>query len=384
LKQNCFRINHGIRVVSFFALFLGLSPARAIDLNLNGFASVHGLAPLNDENYLPTTDARVDFVGGTRFGVNLRADIDPKWTLMSQILATGQDPPRASANADWKLRTDWIYVTFAATDSLVFRFGRQLYPNYLVSEFIDASFAYPWREPPFAVYGLSPFKSFNGASAEYHFDLGGAKSWSAMIYGGNEKITKTFGAADASFNINHMFGTTLTLEGDGWRVRGMVGRESIDAVIDVGLVTVTGPVGTPYYSHVAAPSVLAASLGGRYDRNQIVLYGEYGYRGTDQGTPEAGTGKRFFRRLAGYYGTAGYRLGSFLPRYTYGHADWRLGISSTDGILNTHNFGLNYQVNPWIVAKAEYSWQKAEGGTVTRLQRTGIARTASLGIDLIF
>jgi hypothetical protein len=307
---------------------------------------------------------------------------------MAQILANTTSPINSNSEVDWKLRVDWIYVLYSPTDSLTFRFGRQLFPSFLLSEYVDVAYVYPWREAPFVVYFVLPFKSFNGVSADYRLDINRDVNLTASIFGGNEKITKQFGNADASVEINDILGGSLTLNGDGWRVRSMVGRLNETAKADLGLVAVNGPtgIGTEQFANLNASGLVIFSAGGRYDKNNFVAYAEYAHISTSTSTQDTLTNSNtsFLQDMGGYYGMVGYRFGAFMPRYTYGFGDFTVGFLSANGRIYTQNLGLNYQLNSNVVFKIEYEQDKTSGSGVLLLNQDGTANTVSAGLDLIF
>jgi hypothetical protein len=370
-------------VISGIFLF-GSDGAFATDLSWNGFGSIYAIQPVTS-NRLASLADHLDFNRGTQFGLNLRGEMNTQWSLVAQITASTNDPPHLGSTADWKLKADWVYLVYNPTEAFTLRAGRQLFPLYMASEYLNTAFAYPWREPPYQVYGLAPFKAFSGLSAEYKFNLDSGLFLTTGIFGGNENSTSTYGLglAEITLNLKNLVGAAVTLDGDGWRARAAFDREDVNIDYNYGTVAINGSTGTPVHLRSKVTNSNGVSVGGRYDKNSLVLAGEYTRRWCLTGDRDPTTGIRNVEGSWGFYTLAGYRLGRWLPRYTYGFADFRLGSVGSNGKFYTHNLGLNYQVAPTIVAKTEYQWDENPEGYL-RVMRTGEAQTWTAGLDFIF
>lgn len=372
---------------SFLALTAFAPRVEAIGLDWNGFASVYGLFPLSKKNY-PLgpgweTTGKPEFLNVSKFGLNLRSDLSPELAVIGQILAASASAARAGGVADWKLTVDWAHLLYNPVDPFTIRAGRQLYPAWLVSDFIDVGFAYPWRQPPIPVYDVLPFKSFTGLSAAYRFDLGSDLALTSSIFGGNghqDLFSRSSGLA-AAVDIEDFLGAVTSLDGDGWRLRAMAARVT-DKVTSTVNSTVTGAPTAVLSS--GSPGQKIFSVGGRYDKGKVLLYSEFAYKGTRRGTLDAATGTKLIRKMMGYYGTAGYRIGRFLPRYTYSYGNWLMGFAGGNAKLKGHNFGVNFAAGSNIVLKAEYDILRSDKGALLRMSRAGTVRSVSFGADVVF
>ena len=137
------------------------------------------------------------------------------------------------------------------------------------------------------------------------------------------------------------------------------------------------------------------TAGYRFDKYNIVSWGEYIYTVSPGATPVAANpvaglpGGTFLGKGQGGYVLVGYHMGDLLPRYTFAQASSEFGV--VGGKTTTHTIGVNYQASPKVVAKAEVeidvinpntpgTWQvtQAPGSNAT----TGTA--GYLGVDFIF
>ncbi|MBI4406147.1 MAG: hypothetical protein HY537_18455 [Deltaproteobacteria bacterium] len=369
----------------FFSLFLFVSnESYGVEFSWNGFGSLYAIQPLQSDIYLtqPETLGHTNFVDGSHLGLNVASDLGAGWSARLQLLASGETLPVGS-RPDWKLTADWFYVTYNPFEGLKLSVGRQIFPNWLVSEVIDVGFLYPWRKPPRLVYSIAPFKSFNGLQVEYRHLLGGGLSVIGSLFGGNEKMSATLSdGTEVHIDINNLVGATVVLEGDGWKVRGMLARKEEQGHAATGLFSVSGPIGRPILSDNSAHTI-ACTLGGRYDKNNIVAYAEGGIKRGSNSTIVANTGQPFLHSQTGGYGSVGYRLGKFLPWLMYAYGDWTLGIAGGNGKAQVKSVGVDYRLADSVVLKAQLDNQISENDTMG-LSRTGTANTISVGLDAIF
>lgn len=376
-------------VLSLMAAGLPLLPrqAAALELTWNGFASEYAILPLQKDIYLnrpEVTNGSLNFTDGSLLGLNLRGDMGEGWSMMVQLLVSGTQAPGIFSEPDWKPRADWFYLVYNPLDGLTFKLGRQIFPNWLLSEFIDVGVTYPWRRPPNYVYSVSPFKAFNGATAEYRYQMAHGMSLTGSLFGGSEKISGVYGLnVTSNIELNDLVGATITLDGDGWRVRGMGGRYRNQGSNQVLTINPKTTVGTSYFPAEYAPFVTIYTIGARYDKHNIVGYAEYGHEQSRGASVISSTGIPYGDRIWGTYGSLGYRLGRLLPWYMYTYADWHLGFNGADGKTAVNSAGLNFQATPSVVVKAQYDRQETWRDSMA-LNKIGTADTLSAGVDLVF
>lgn len=62
---------------------------------------------------------------------------------------------------------EWLYVTYAPSNALKFKLGRQRTPFLNYSDVIDVGYAYPWATLPQQIYPRHFFSTFDGVMADY-------------------------------------------------------------------------------------------------------------------------------------------------------------------------------------------------------------------------
>jgi hypothetical protein len=111
------------------------------------------------------------------------------------------------------------------------------------------------------------------------------------------------------------------------------------------------------------------------------------------GTPI--NGGKFVGDGRGYYLLGGYRIGKFMPRYTFAQASQTFNVLTPTGYGNgqatSHTIGLNYQAGNQAVIKCEYEIDLVpapQGGGYFVTQPTDATATTGgafyLGADFIF
>ena len=80
--------------------------------------------------------------------------------VVLQIVARGR--PRQLSADKYELNATWAYLNYKFNEQVSIKAGRILVPVYLLSQYVDVAYAYPWIKPPQEIYGGVPFPSSNG------------------------------------------------------------------------------------------------------------------------------------------------------------------------------------------------------------------------------
>jgi predicted porin len=204
-----------------------------------------------------------------------------------------------SSEDDFDITAEWAYVGLKLTDSGELRVGQQRFPFFLMSEYIDVGYAYPWAKPPVEVYLPGMPSSYNGVS--WHQDIeAGDFAHTLMGYWGSDR----FSSAGGTFTLENSVGLMWT---------GSTGNWQFGASLSRGESTFSGGL----FDALAAAGVVAplddalGEYGGlsiQYDNGRFLLMAE--------ATEIRVEG--YFADTAQEYVTVGYRVGKVLPTITYG------------------------------------------------------------------
>jgi hypothetical protein len=202
------------------------------------------------------------------------------------------------------------------------------------------------------------------------------------LFGGTPLIDVSLPAGSGTaVNLSDLVGARVSVDGDGWRIHAQASRFFSET-------TLSAPLTAAYLSG----HTQAYSLGYRYDRDGPVSWSEFTYSRTPDGSPV--NGGKYVGNGHGFYWLGGYRIGKFLPRYTFAQEVNAFNVLTASGYSNgkvtTHTIGLNYRAGQAVV-KVEYERlllpRPRSGGYFVTQSSTSAATSAGAfyaGLDFIF
>ena len=344
------------------ALFI--STANAADLTWGGFGSAFYGQALTS-GLLPfglTNTSKPNFTDYSLFGLNFNAKIDDHWSAGAQLVALGDKTAAVNTtNSTFNVQAAWAAVTYKTDAGTAVKAGRQRFPIFTASEFVYEHNELPYREIPTIVFQMASFVAFDGFSVSQSLDSGIGK-FNVQAFGGTP-VLAVIPPTSGTPQLSNLLGVRLNLEGDGWRVRAQASRSSSASVNAAGNLLASAD--SQYFS-----------VGYRYDKNDIVSWGEFLYRAAPDGTVQNlanGQHQYLGNGKAGYV-LVGYRFGNWLPRYTFAQAKADLGTVG-EGQSTTHTIGVNYAFSPKVTFKGEYEL------TLVPLAGSGYKVTQPAGTD---
>jgi len=337
------------RVIVSAASVAALALAQqASAIEFDGFLSA-GFATHDQEDatYLDTVTDDIRFDNDSKFGLQITADVAQNMQAVAQVLAAGSDE-------NFDLDIEWAYLDWALTDSLSIRGGKVKEPVFLISDYIEVGYAYPWIRPPQEVYRNNPINTINGLEALYQADVGGMSLTLQPYVGTNTEAVP--GQPGLTFDASNFFGASLQLASRSFTLQ----VSFLDT--DVGVSGSTGVVDTltgfpiPFASTGTAS---LASIGFSSDVKNIVVYSEYVTRDieADTGTPM----DSLFPDQDAWYVTLGYRIGNYLPHITIANSEAEplAGASpspltpSPGASQDSITLGVRYEINDSAAFKFE-------------------------------
>jgi hypothetical protein len=196
---------------------------------------------------------------------------------------------------------------------------------------------------------LAPITRFDGVGVYETFNTS-VGHLTVGAFGGSPALDSPSNAA-YTLGLSDLLGAVATLDGDGWRVRAQASR----LYNKFTLVS----TGSTWDSHSQI-----YSAGARYDKYNVVFWGEYLMTRAPDGTPvspipglsaTAGNNGRYVGNAHGYYLLGGYRIGNFMPRYTFaqGSNTYNLPVAGYNGNVTSHTVGVNYTAGQAVI-KVEF------------------------------
>jgi len=283
-------------------------------LKINGFFS-GGASVLDDDGIVEQTYGIEDDYNSTSI---TKAGIQMTFEVSEDIDATVQLVSRGTE--DYNVDAEWAYLSYEVVDDLTLRVGRSRIPYYLLSEYLDVGYAYPWVRPPLEMYNI-PLSSTDGISALYDFNVADI-NFTLQAYAGS-----TAGESDlleADFSLNNQWGTALFAEWKDFTFRvgyntGSLDVENLDeggsgaslvagtsGVIALGnTIGVADPISETVLTNARTQYMSAA---GMYDNGKLLVMAEISNLRVEDLAQPAGDGG---------YVTVGYRFGKWMPHLTY-------------------------------------------------------------------
>jgi hypothetical protein len=304
----------------------------------------------------------VTFERDTRFGLQVSSDITEKMSVVSQLLARAD-------KSNFNAIIEWAYIDYKIADIASVHVGKIKQPVYLVNDYVEVGYAYPWIRPPQEVYLLNnPLNTVNGVELLLKFPVGpGTLSFQPYLGSNSDDIPNTQGA---TFEADNIYGMDIKYSGRGYTAH--VSDFTCDVKTKGGFVTsatLPGLGETPVVVDLNGKGTCNVfATGFNLDIENVVVYAEYQRRSTSKSLEKA------FGDTNAWYTTIGYRMGKFLPHITYARIDGTAstkGISTGDGAASlpaipgaSFNFpvpiqesvtaGLRYEVNDSAALKVEY------------------------------
>ncbi len=339
---------------------LSASAAGTDNISFSGFltagatyASQPVLAGTSDVLSDGSIGSVVGFEADSRFGLQVSAQINPQVSVTGQMLAKSRE-------SNYALSTDWAYVKYRASNNLNVRTGRVKLPSFLISDYNEVGYAYPWVRPPQEMYSANPMTGLNGIDMLLRYNLGDLGLLIQPFYGSNTQETTVPQAAlpgmpcygttcpdgtvmTVPFSVEGTRGINLSLGNDSFTLRAGWFKTQVYQS-DFG---VDGDEGS------------FSSAGLTMDVKNIVFYTEGFVRVVE------GMAGMAFPNQEGGYATLGYRFGKFLPHVTYGWIDPHLtsGSLGTPLMQRSTALGIRYELGRGAAFKFEALRVTPEPGT---------------------
>ena len=349
------------------------APAQAIQFD--GFMTV-GAAQIvdiedkhKDHVYLGGLGDRgitndLSFEKDTRFGLQISSDITEKMSVVAQLLGRGDQ-------GNFNAIIEWAYIDYEFHKTTSVHAGKIKQPVYLVNDYVEVGYAYPWIRPPQEVYLMNnPLNTVNGIELLLQFPVGpGTLSFQPYLGSNRDDIPNAEGAF---FEAENIYGIDIKYAGRGYTAHAsnfkcdVTTQGGFTMADGSGTATIAGDV-TVDLNGSGVCNVSAAGF--NLDLANIVVYAEWTKRTT---TEEL---SRPFGDTEAYYATVGYRFGKWLPHITFASIEGKAStvtpgavqVLTTAGLPvpgETFNFpapiqtsitaGLRYEVNDSAALKVEY------------------------------
>lgn len=344
--------------VILYSALLGTSmmsyQANAIEFDgfLTAGFSVHNQSQTNGAKvtYLDEVTDDVTFLQDSKFGLQVTADVSENMQAVAQILASAEDE-------NYSMDIEWAYLDYAANESTSLRAGRIKQPVFLISDYLEVGYAYPWIRPPAEAYSNMPVDSIIGVELLYQTKVAGMNFGFQPYFGSNTEGVP--GQPTVNFFADNYIGMALRLENRAMTFQVTHFQTDVSTV----------DTGTGGLNSEGTANLSVASLS--WDVANFVGYTEFTTRDIEADSGTLGSGFNsvpfdyLFSDQDGYYVTLGYRMGKYLPHLTFATidsepADTPANMASQGARQESITLGLRYELNDSAALKMEYQTTELE------------------------
>lgn len=197
-------------------------PGLGVGLRLSGFATV-GLARSDAPS--PWALRRDALIQPDHAGSDLRAGIDsriglqanyvmtPQWDAVAQVVLQ----PQAST-ASWLQRLEWAYVGWRPNQTFTLHAGRVATDTFLLDDYRNVGFAYPWVRPNVEFYSGIP-NHIDGVDVAARIP-DEAGDWRIKLVAGRDDYVSPSDSGDIHLHLRHAGGVLVSHESAGLTLRG--------------------------------------------------------------------------------------------------------------------------------------------------------------------
>lgn len=166
----------------------------------------------NSGQDLYTLDGDYDTRTDSRLGLQWNLQWKPQFDAAVQVVL---DQTARDHHSD---ALDWAFVRWRPQDGDEFRLGRLGFDVFMLSDYRQIGYTYPWVRPPLDFYGLIALHSIDGLDYQHRFD-GDSSTLFAKMFVGQSHYHAPLRSGDFSLDLEPIFGFTLLFEQDEWKAR---------------------------------------------------------------------------------------------------------------------------------------------------------------------
>ena len=194
------------------------SAAAEMDLNevvkktqISGFLSIRG-GQIREEDvtYLITLDDSWSFSDESLIGLQMDTQVSDKLSTSIQF---------TSKTRGESVNLEWAFLEYAFQPDLKVRAGRLRAPGFMLSEFLDVGYAYPWAQVPDEVYGWLPSSRYEGLDLRYWTSYGAADLRVNPFLGTTTNQKISLGNVDYADQESRFYGIEVQMNYDIYSAR---------------------------------------------------------------------------------------------------------------------------------------------------------------------
>lgn len=224
-----------------FACSLTLATAQAeVEHHFSGFATL-GLVSSDNPNLafrrdIAQNDGSYDGAVEWQTDSLLGAQWQSRWSHMFDTSVQLVAKERFDNSPEKSI--EWAFVRYRPIDGLDIRVGRMGTDIFMLSDYRQVGYAFPWARPPHDYYTLLSLYHFDGIDLNKRFDLAESTLNIKVFYGNSEQQYPLGFESDQSARLDfNPAGISLSLEHNHWKWRYSyvdvdINNSSTDALVD--------------------------------------------------------------------------------------------------------------------------------------------------------
>lgn len=156
-------------------------------------------------------DGEVDFSESSNLGVQFETVLNPSFDAVVQLVYRNQDEPTLDS------LLNLAFVRYTPNSNWSFRAGRVAFDLFLLTEYRDIGFAYPWAHVPSEIYGVIPHRNTDGVDATYTRSLVSGAISGKLYYGQSDADVAGFGESSTNpVDFGEVVGIALDYKTLAW------------------------------------------------------------------------------------------------------------------------------------------------------------------------
>lgn len=322
------------------------------NLKTSGFATIAVSQTDTKYEYTQGEDDNFNFRSRSLAGLQFDFIVNEDTSFAAQLLA--------EAATDWEPSFSWAFIRYKVTPNTSIRAGRMPVPGYMLADYINVGYAYPWISPPSEMYDSGSDGALDGLDLIFKGSLTDTWSFYVRPYMGSNE--------ENGANIENLYGIEFNMSSEnitlsaGYRSASITATEEFELyqLVNAFPSFITSDDYKPEGEHVDFYNV-----GFSYDNGSLLIMTEYSTFSWDSKVllPTTNSG----------YVMAGWRFGKVMPHITYSKMETdedelyqfpsingQPNIINTisRGVLdreqNTTTLGVRWDFRPSVALKAEY------------------------------
>jgi|TARA_Y100000296_G_scaffold61579_1_gene71423 hypothetical protein len=211
-------------VIIAIGIFLFAPVGRTEGLEFSGFArAVAGKIDTEKATY-EGYDNSISFSEKSLIALQADYSFSSSFSVSSQLLLHTDD--------DRESGIEWLYLTYAPSESFQINAGRLRTPFLKYSDVIDVGFAYPWINAPQQLYSSYLFSQYEGANARLRRTFGDVVVDFEAYYGKYEDELESSGI-NVDIEVDNLFGGVIEVNYGGLQLRtATVNAPKVETTID--------------------------------------------------------------------------------------------------------------------------------------------------------